>query len=113
MGENTKFKSLLREFADVISVGDGDLGRTWVLRHKINTGDALPIHQQACRLPLNQRDMVQKMILGMLEQGIIEPADGSWSSPIVLAKKKDGSFRFCVDYRRVNDEKKCTSHTQN
>ena len=39
VGENTKFKSLLREFADVISVGDGDLGRTRVLRHKINTGD--------------------------------------------------------------------------
>ena len=47
--------------------------------------------------------MVQKIILGLLEQGIIEPADGSRSSPIVLAKKKDGSFRFCVDNRRVND----------
>eukprot|EP00731_Ephydatia_muelleri_P033154 Em0025g110a len=94
VGEHTKFRSLLREFADVISVGDGDLGRTRVLRHKINTGDALPIHQQARRLPFHQRDMVQKMIKGMLEQGIIEPADGSWSSPIVLAKKKDGSFRI-------------------
>ena len=47
--------------------------------------------------------MVRKMIQGMLDQGIIEPADGSWSSPILLAKKKDGSFRFCVDYRLVND----------
>eukprot|EP00731_Ephydatia_muelleri_P023225 Em0015g808a len=109
-GEHTKFRSLLREFADVISVGDGDLGRTRVLRHKINTGDALPIHQQARRLPFHQRDMVQKMIKGMLEQGIIEPADGSWSSPIVLAKKKDGSFRFCVDYRRVNDVTKKDVH---
>ena len=110
VGEHTKFRSLLREFADVISVGDGDLGRTRVLRHKINTGDALPIHQQARRLPFHQRDMVQKMIKGMLEQGIIEPADGSWSSPIVLAKKKDGSFRFCVDYRRVNDVTKKDVH---
>ena len=95
VGENTKFKSLLREFADVISVGDGDLGRTRVLRHKINTGDALPLHQQARRLPFHQRDMVQKMIQGMLEQEIIEPADGSWSSPIVLAKKK-GSASIIV-----------------
>eukprot|EP00731_Ephydatia_muelleri_P003081 Em0001g3081a len=76
----------------------------------INTGDALPIHQQARRLPFHQRDMVQKMIKGMLEQGIIEPADGSWTSPIVLAKKKDGSFRFCVDYRRVNDVTKKDVH---
>ena len=73
VGEHTKFRSLLREFPDVISVGDGKLGRTRVLRHKINTGDALPIHQQARRLPFHQRDMVQKMIQGMLEQGIIEP----------------------------------------
>ena len=84
MGEIANFKSLLQEFADVISVGDWDLGRTQVLRHKINTGDALPTHQQAHRLPFHQQDMVQEMIQGMLEQGIIEPADGSWSSPIVL-----------------------------
>ena len=70
VGENTKFKSLLREFADVISVGDGDLGRTQVLLHKINTGDALPIHQQARRVPFHQRDMVQKN-----DPGNVRPRD--------------------------------------
>ena len=40
---------------------------------------------------------MQNMIKGMLDQGIVEPAEGTWSSPIVLAKKKDGSYRFCVD----------------
>ena len=84
--------------------------RTSLLRHTMNTGNAPPIHQQARRLPFHQRDVVQKMIHGMLEQGIIEPADGSWSSPIVLVKKQDGSFRFCVDYRRVNDITKKDVH---
>ena len=39
---------------------------------------------------------------GMLSKGIIEPAAGPWASPIVLVKKKDGSTRFCIDFRHVN-----------
>ena len=53
---------------------------------------------------------VHDVITAYATQGIIEPADGSWSSPIVLAKKKDGSFRFCVDYHRVNDVTKKDVH---
>ena len=49
------------------------------------------------------REEVDKHIDEMLQKKVIEPADGPWSSGIVLVKKKDGSTRFCVDYRRLND----------
>jgi len=43
------------------------------------------------------------MLDQMLQQGVIEPAHGPWSSPIVLVKKKDGSTQFCIDFRKLND----------
>ena len=103
-------KRLLCEFSDVISVGEKDLGRTNVLKHKVNTGDAPPIHQQARRMPYHQRETVKKMLDDMLQQDVIEASSGPWSSPIVLARKKDGTLRFCVDFRRINDMTKKEVH---
>ena len=79
---------------------DSDLGRT---RLTSNTGDTQPVHQQARRLPFHQQQEVRGLLDDMLSQGIIEPSCGPWASPIVLAKKKDGTTRFCVDFRRLND----------
>eukprot|EP00731_Ephydatia_muelleri_P003031 Em0001g3031a len=108
--DREKLKRLLCEFSDVISVGEKDLGRTNVLKHKVNTGDAPPIHQQARRMPYHQRETVKKMLDDMLQQDVIEASSGPWSSPIVLARKKDGTLRFCVDFRHINDVTKKEVH---
>jgi len=46
--------------------------------------------------------MYQNPVQDLLDRDLIEPVHGAWSSPVVLVKKKDGSWRFCVNYRRLN-----------
>ena len=45
---------------------------------------------------------MDRQVNDMLERGLIRPSNSPWSSPIVLARKKDGDYRFCVDFCRVN-----------
>ena len=95
--------ALLWRFEDVIALNDNDLGRTPLVSHRIDMADARPVRQLARRLPFHLHEEVRGLVDNMLSQGIIEPCCGPWASPILLAKKKDGSTRFCVDFRRVND----------
>ena len=100
--ERQQLTDLLTEFESILSDREDDLGRTHLVYHKIDTGDAVPFRQSARRLPYFQREEVRKTIEDMLKRGIIEPSSSAWSSPVVLVKKKDGSTRFCIDFRKVN-----------
>ncbi|KAL5468889.1 hypothetical protein EMCRGX_G030034 [Ephydatia muelleri] len=100
--EKDKLRRLLREYKGIILLHDGDIGHTSQVFHHIDTGEARPIKQSLRRLPFNQRREVKDLIDAMLEKKVIEPSQSPWCSPIVLVKKKDGSTRFCVDFRQVN-----------
>ncbi|CAG2249543.1 Transposon Ty3-G Gag-Pol polyprotein,Transposon Ty3-I Gag-Pol polyprotein [Mytilus edulis] len=93
----------LQQYKSLFALSDNDLGCTSIVRHRINTGTNYPVKQPPRRTPVAMRDEIDKHIDNMLERGVIEPSEGPWSSGIVLVKKKDGSTRFCVDYRRLND----------
>ena len=94
---------LLTEYQDVFSTGDDDLGRTGIVKHRINTGNAPPIRQKPRRLAPAMQAEADKHVKDMLKRGIIEPSESPWASPIVLVTKKDGSRRFCSDYRLLNE----------
>ena len=85
-------------------VGPGiPLGRTDLVKHRIDVGDARPIKQPSRRLPISDQEIVNAEVERLLEEGLIEPSDSPWSSPVVLTTKKDGTPRLCVDLRRVNN----------
>ena len=108
--EIQSFSHLLTKYSDVISVSDGDLGRSKLIQHGIETGSASPIKQPPRRLPYHLREEVKGLLAEMLFEDVIEKSNGPWSSPIVLIKKKDGSRRFCIDYRKLNCVTKKDAH---
>ncbi|GFS80006.1 retrovirus-related Pol polyprotein from transposon 412 [Trichonephila clavipes] len=64
--------------------------------------DDRPVYQPARRLSFSENQDVNKQIDEWLEQGIVRPSSSEYASPIVLVKKKDGTTRLCVDYRKLN-----------
>ena len=77
-------------------------GRTQLVCHKICAGNTAPIQQKPYRVPYSQGDVIKKELDHMLQAGVIRPSTSPWASPIVLVTKKDGSVRFCVDYKKLN-----------
>ena len=100
--ETESLKQLLVNYADVFSKSPGDLGRTDRVQHRIDVGNAIPVRQPPRRLPIGKRETEKNEIAKMLERGVIEPSISPWSSCAVILTKKDGTPRFCVDYRILN-----------
>lgn len=58
--------------------------------------------QRAYRLPHNKKDTLETLIEQLLKSNFIRPSMSPFSSPVILVKKKDGTWQMCVDYRHLN-----------
>ena len=86
--------------------GEPVTGRTKTVQHDIITTDAQPVRCGPRWLTPAGLRKEQTCVHEMLDGGHIEPSDSPWASPVVLVTMKNGTTRFCVDYRRLNDERR-------
>ena len=97
--QSKQVKRLLQNHRKVMTDAPG---RTNLAYHEIKTTSTEPIRSKPYPLPYALRETVNREIDDMLRLGIIERSDSPYASPIVLVKKRDGSNRFCVDFRKLN-----------
>ena len=96
-------KRFIYENESIFSKSEFDLGRTNMVKHRIDTGLNRPFKQALRRHPLAYLPIIDGHVEEMIKHDVIEPAASPWTSNIVLIRKRDGGLRFCVDYRRLND----------
>ena len=99
--QQQQLNELFKEFQDVFSQGDDDLGNTPLLEHGIETHGP-PLRQPYRRQNPAVRREEMTQVQQMLSSNVIRPSNSPWASPVVMVRKKDGSLRFSVDFRQLN-----------
>ncbi|XP_033730000.1 uncharacterized protein LOC117319277 [Pecten maximus] len=90
---------LIQEFKDVLTDVPGS---TSLIEHEIHTTTSDPVRVKSYPLPYTTKEVINEEVGKMLEMRVIEPSTSPYSSPVVMVKKKDGSNRFCIDFRGLN-----------
>ncbi|XP_072020266.1 uncharacterized protein [Amphiura filiformis] len=94
-------KRLLGSYHEVLT----DLpGKTNLGEHEIKLIDEEPVKRKPYPIPHALRDKVKEEVQTMLKMGIIERSNSPYASPLVICKKSDGSDRYCIDMRLINQK---------
>jgi hypothetical protein len=96
-------KDLCYKWKDVFSQGPLDLGNTDIVKHNIKLVNDQPFKEPYRRVPPALISEVREHLQEMLRMNAIRPSHSPFSSNVVIVRKKDGSIRFCIDYRKLNN----------
>ena len=102
--QKNQVKQFLEKWNDIFSEGLTDLGNCDLVKHKINLHDNEPFKEPHRRIPPGLFQEVREHLSEMLQAGAIRPSQSPYSSNVVIVRKKDGSIRFCVDFRKLNSK---------
>ena len=92
-------RELLLSYHDAFALEPDELGCMSTIEHEIHLSDEEPFKEQFRCIPPPLLDEVRTSLRDMLEAGAIRPSQSPWCNTIVLVRKKDGSLRFCIDFR--------------
>ncbi|UYV79442.1 hypothetical protein LAZ67_17002633 [Cordylochernes scorpioides] len=98
-----KLIRLLKEFAEIFPTDPFKVPTLHIQPVQIKPNTDRVIRLRPYRIPFTYRKEIDIQINEMLKNNIIEPAIGEYASPITLVKKKNGTFRMCVDFRKLNE----------
>lgn len=101
--ERAQLQALIDEYHDVFSKNAYDLGSSKTDPVHIYTTTEVPVRSRAYRTPVRYQAELEKHINSLIQSGRIVESNTPWTSPIVLIKKKNGSLRVCLDFRKLNE----------
>ncbi|XP_030590038.1 uncharacterized protein LOC115783375 [Archocentrus centrarchus] len=102
--QQDKVRKMLREESDVFAQNEWDTGCIPDLQMEIHLKDNIPVTKTYNSIPRHLYQEVKKHIQDLLSKGWIQESSSSYSSPIVIVRKKDSTIRLCVDYRKLNEK---------
>jgi len=100
--DTAELKNFLSKNHDVFALSTAEMGCTDVVTHKIELSDPTPVKDKVRPIPPGAYTELKKHLAELLSAGVIKESKSPFSSNTVLVRKKDGSLRLCVDYRRLN-----------
>ncbi|EUB54172.1 Pro-Pol polyprotein [Echinococcus granulosus] len=100
--ERKELRQLLLKYANIFSWQGSRLGRTNIVKHKIDTGETRPIWQPPKSIPPPWRGDVNHLVEEMLRDEVIKPSESSWAPPIASVKENDSKLQLCIDCGKLN-----------